>query len=135
MGSTLKIKELRLRNKMKQKQLADMMNVASNTISTWEQGTREPSCEDLKKLADIFEVSLDYLMGRKNTNQNQSLTDEQEKLINEFNELNKPQQQMIREIISAFFMQQAARIFGNVINSNGGEVRNCFNGGNNCVMS
>ena len=35
-------------------------------ISNWENGTSEPDCETLIKLADIFQVSLDELFGREN---------------------------------------------------------------------
>ena len=42
--------------------LGRMMNAAQNSVSNWENGTREPSNEDLKKLANYFGVSIDYLL-------------------------------------------------------------------------
>ncbi len=119
MESSLKVlKELRKQRKMTQAELAQKMNVASNTISTWEQGNREPSCADLKKLADIFNVSIDFLLSRSNVVQCPSLTKEQEKLLNDFKDLSKSNQQIILTTIGAFLTQQAAKVFGNVINNN-----------------
>ncbi|MBQ7705817.1 MAG: helix-turn-helix transcriptional regulator [Selenomonadaceae bacterium] len=47
MEKSLKVlKALRKQRKMMQAELAPKMNVASNTISTWEQGNREPSYSD-----------------------------------------------------------------------------------------
>lgn len=46
---------------------ADVANkVARATYGAYEQGSRQPDFETLKKLADFFGVSLDYLLGRTN---------------------------------------------------------------------
>ena len=58
---------LRKNNKMNQKQLADLMNVNQNTISRWEKGERQPNNDDLRKLAGIFNVSVDYLISESDT--------------------------------------------------------------------
>lgn len=118
---------------MTQAELAQKMNVASNTISTWEKGNREPSCSDLKKLADIFNVSIDFLLSRNDVIQCPSLSKEQEKLLNDFKDLSRPNQQIILTTIAAFLTQQAAKVFGNVINNtNNGNGNFINNNGNNC---
>lgn len=38
--------------------------MSQNTISRYETGTREPSNDDLIAIADYFDVSIDYLVGR-----------------------------------------------------------------------
>lgn len=48
-----------------QRQLAERLNVAQPSYVRYEQGTAEPTQENLVKLADIFDVSVDYLLGRK----------------------------------------------------------------------
>ena len=58
------LKELRDRNKISQKDLASRLGVAQNTLSNWENGNRHPDPEMLTKIADYFDVSLDYLLGR-----------------------------------------------------------------------
>lgn len=49
---------------MTQKQLADLLSIAANTIGMYEQGRREPDIETIQKLADIFNVTTDQLFGR-----------------------------------------------------------------------
>lgn len=59
-----KIRELREKAGISQTELANKINVVRSTICQYEKGTREPSYEVLKKLADFFNVSVDYLLGR-----------------------------------------------------------------------
>lgn len=58
----------RLRNLRKEKQLtqvrlSEMLNYGYTAIANYESGRNEPSITDLKKIAAIFDVSLDYLLG------------------------------------------------------------------------
>lgn len=57
-----KIKELRKKQGISQKELARQVNVAQNTISRWESGERVVDADSLKKLAEFFGVSSDYLL-------------------------------------------------------------------------
>ena len=45
-----------------QAEVADGINILQSTYSNYEQGTREPNLETLKKLANFFDVSIDYLL-------------------------------------------------------------------------
>ena len=47
-----------------QQQLADLLKISVKTVSHWETGYSEPSITQLIALADIFEVTLDDLVGR-----------------------------------------------------------------------
>ena len=58
-----RLKELRLQYDLGQAQVAKMANVTKNAISTYENGTRQPSFETLIRLAVIYRVSTDYLLG------------------------------------------------------------------------
>lgn len=60
----VRIKELRKAKKMTQLKLALELNTSQNTISRYESGEREPSIKDLIKIADFFNVSVDYLLER-----------------------------------------------------------------------
>ena len=61
-----KIKYLREKNNLSQKELAKILNIANSTLSQYESDVRVPS-DDIKILiADYFNVSLDYLLGRPN---------------------------------------------------------------------
>ena len=60
-----RLKELRKKRKISQLQLALDLNMNQNTISRYENMEREADYETLIRFADYFEVSLDYLLGRK----------------------------------------------------------------------
>ena len=59
----IRIKNLRLLFNFTQKELADKLNIRQNTYSQYENGRREPSIEILIKLSEIFDTSIDYLVG------------------------------------------------------------------------
>jgi transcriptional regulator with XRE-family HTH domain len=59
-----RLKALRTQNDLKQIELANKLGVQSSAISKYENGQLEISNELLIKLADIFNVSTDYLLGR-----------------------------------------------------------------------
>lgn len=58
-----KLKALRIEKKMTQKQVADRIGLAISAVSSYESGSRYPSYDVLLKLARIFHVSTDYLLG------------------------------------------------------------------------
>lgn len=60
-----RLKTLRINNdKSSQKELAKMLNVSDRAFRNYENGTSEPTYDNLIKLANYFDVSLDYLVGR-----------------------------------------------------------------------
>ena len=61
------IRNLREDKDLKQKDLAEMLNVSQNTYSQYETGVIELTASTLVKLADFYDVSVDYLLGRKQT--------------------------------------------------------------------
>lgn len=60
----MRLKEIRKTKGISQLKLAIDLNTTQNTISRYETGEREPSIADLIKIADYFDVSLDYLLER-----------------------------------------------------------------------
>jgi len=60
------ITELRLLNNMTQAELAEKLNYSDKTISKWERAESSPDITVLVKIAELFEVSLDYLAGIEN---------------------------------------------------------------------
>ncbi|MBQ9037150.1 MAG: helix-turn-helix transcriptional regulator [Erysipelotrichaceae bacterium] len=63
-----KIKELRLTNDYTQNDLADALNISRPTLSKWETGVAEPSASDLKKISNLFNVSVDDLLNDQTDN-------------------------------------------------------------------
>lgn len=60
------MKELRIENNESQQDLGRILNMSKMAISHWESGHSEPSIAQLIIIADHFEVSVDYLIGREN---------------------------------------------------------------------
>ena len=60
-----RIKDMRLEKGMSQQELGDMIGVTKVSVCGYENGTRTPSLETFCILADIFETTTDYLLGRE----------------------------------------------------------------------
>ena len=59
----IRLKELRKERGFSQLQIAKQLNMSKMAVSHWEKGNSEPSIEQLKVLALLFDVSIDYLVG------------------------------------------------------------------------
>lgn len=60
-----RLAEIRKSKRFKQTELAEMLNISQQVISNIERGVTAPDIEQLKKFADIYNISLDQLVGRK----------------------------------------------------------------------
>jgi transcriptional regulator with XRE-family HTH domain len=60
-----RIRELRNKKGMTQKDLASLLGVTDAAIGMWENGRREPDAERIKRMANIFCVTTDYLLGQE----------------------------------------------------------------------
>lgn len=58
-----RLKELRKNKNISQEEIGKLCGVAKNTVSSWENNINQPSIETLTKLAEYFNVSIDYLLG------------------------------------------------------------------------
>lgn len=61
----MRLKELRKANRYNQQKVAEILNTSQAVYSRYESGEREPSVDQLIKLADFYNVTLDELVGRK----------------------------------------------------------------------
>ncbi len=61
----MNIKEIRTRKNLTQSEVASALGVSSVVYSRYETGSRQPSIDVLVQLADIFGVTVDYLLGRQ----------------------------------------------------------------------
>jgi len=60
-----RIAECRNKKHLTQQQLADELGVSKNTIFSWEKSLRKPDIDSLSILADYFNVSTDYILGKE----------------------------------------------------------------------
>lgn len=57
-----RLKQLRKKYKLTQPVFAEKINAGKSTVAMWETGDRHPDYDTMKKIADFFDVSVDYLL-------------------------------------------------------------------------
>lgn len=115
-----KITMLRESNGVLQKELAKAIDIDPVVLNRIEKNKRPIRGDEVKAVADFFNVTADYLLGRNGGVKRQTLSEEQENLIGTYNKLNKDNKKMVLSMMRAFVTQQAASVFGSVINNNNG---------------
>jgi HTH-type transcriptional regulator, competence development regulator len=79
------IAKLRKEKGLSQYELADRLGFSRGKLSNYEQGSRQPDYDTLKKIADYFDVTIDYLLGREEKVKSKEDTlDEVNKLVKEY---------------------------------------------------
>lgn len=99
-----KLKTLRTENKMTQEYVAHRLNVARSTIAGYETKNRQPSHEKLTSLANLFHVTVDYLLDETDSietasSQNTFYTDAERTLIAKYRRLSAQSQKSLAEYI------------------------------------
>ena len=84
------------------KELAEHLNIAYSTLGNYLNGDREPDINMLIKIADLFSVSIDYLVGHPT---NQTISDEETRLMHLFRQMPPEHQQMLTEIAKVMTLQ------------------------------
>lgn len=108
-----RLRELREEKGYLQKFVADKIGVRSNTLSGYENGTRSPDPEMIKKLADLYGVTTDYLLGHEvkdiDSMSDEEIDDEIKEIMKEVNvwykdepENKREKLEMLRKIIKTF---------------------------------
>ena len=97
---SIRLKELREKNNLSQQAFAIKMNISQSTIGMWESGKREPNFSTIQKLADYFNVSVDYLLGRTEeiTATNETISElniKEEEILEIFRKLNEEKQNKV----------------------------------------
>lgn len=83
-----RLKELRKKSKLNQKQVADVLGLTVSAYGNYELGQREPTIESLCKLADYYGVTVDYLIGHDSSLlAERPMSDIAENFIREYGEL------------------------------------------------
>ena len=85
-----------------QQQLSEMIGVSQQTLQKYETQKHEPDIESLKKLADIFGVTVDYLVGHtsKGEDPNYAISESEFLIIENFRKLDKDTRDGIENIIT-----------------------------------
>ncbi len=83
----MRLKELRKENKKTLQDMANILEISQPAYFKYESGENKPTIDNLIKLANYFNVSLDYLVGREFANEVGYLTQTQKMLLQIINEL------------------------------------------------
>lgn len=62
-----RLKDLRKEKKLRQEQVAVALDISMSAYCHYEQGKREPTVSVLERMADYYDVTTDYLLGRSDT--------------------------------------------------------------------
>jgi len=89
------IKKLRAESNISQNDIATLLNISRQAYSLYENGKREPSIDTIQQLAEIFNVSVDYLLGNtdKKEKPNVNKDNELDEYLNELK--NRPEMRMV----------------------------------------
>ncbi|MCL1802228.1 MAG: helix-turn-helix domain-containing protein [Eubacteriaceae bacterium] len=97
------IRSLREKNDLTQKQVAAYLNVSERQIHNLENDSSKPSFDTLNAMADLFNVSIDYLCGRhSNENEMAPLTKEEAELLRNYRRLHKKAKESLSYIIGNY---------------------------------
>ena len=115
-----RIKQLRKKKGISQSELAEVIGIKNNTVSTWERGTRKPDFEALNLLSDYFEVSFEYILGSSDKEETRvkptqdeldqlalsALADELYDNVKKYCRLSTKSQKMIDALINATYQME-----------------------------
>ncbi|GKH47109.1 helix-turn-helix domain-containing protein [Anaerotruncus massiliensis (ex Togo et al. 2019)] len=102
----LRIRELRISADIMQKDLAKELGIPANTFNQYETGKREPDFETLKRIANHFHVSVDYLIGnddKKNKpsiHKDEGLSEDALRVAEKFSRLTPEDQSKVEEYVA-----------------------------------
>lgn len=92
-----RFKEARMRSGIDQKTVADLLNISVQSVSNWETGSRSPSKKNTRKLAEIYGVKMDYLLGADVEDiQHFDETKKEPVIIDEFSGLTEAERQLLK---------------------------------------
>lgn len=108
-----RLKMLRSEKKITQEELGKVVNVTKVSISGYENGNRTPDTETLQKLADFFNVSTDYLLGRADTKNENKSNGLQGWLRTENEDLSESERDELEKDIEDYLAHRRKRILEN----------------------
>lgn len=100
-----RLQEARKKANLSQKDVADALNTKSPVIGRYERDEAKPSIEAAAKLANLLEVSLDYLVGNSDNNIDISTL----KRVLELQKLPKEEQYTVFKLVDAFIRDNKAK--------------------------
>lgn len=98
----LKIRELRIEKGVSQKELAEYLGMSAGNLCDWEKGRTEPDINALIRIADYFDESVDYLIGRGWEGGGETLSAPKRRLIGKIRKMDDSTAELLLKTIDAF---------------------------------
>lgn len=96
-----RLRELRKGNNISQKKLSNYLNFGYTAIANYESGRNQPSLDTVKKIAQYFNVTVDYLIGASDyPRREQDITEKESELLGIFRRINEEEKEALLKIIS-----------------------------------
>lgn len=102
----MKLKELRKQQNLTQVQVSQYLNTTHQTYNNYENGKYEPSIDMLIKLADLYNTSIDFIVGRNRVNDVGYLNSTQIECVNMIKQLNETNLIKLMGYLSAMISMQ-----------------------------
>lgn len=104
------LKELRIRHSLTQKELGEDLQVSKDQIRFWESGRSQPNLEQLIRIAEHFDISLDELLGLEPIKKQQPafspLSEEENELLETYRNADEADKEFMLSLARRFQSQE-----------------------------
>ncbi|MGP4041934.1 helix-turn-helix domain-containing protein [Gracilibacillus sp. D59] len=97
-----RLKKLRENKDLLQKQVADKLGIKANTLSGYENGTRSPDPKLLRELAEFYNVTTDYLLGRTDDPDSSQNSNKPNRAFHNFDDITEQEIEYLEEQLRIF---------------------------------
>lgn len=123
-----RLKQLRIKNGLKQQELADMFGLSSGTISFYESEQRKPDIDFIVAIAKYFDVSTDYLLGLTNAKDKENIDISKVTGLNDFSltileKSSKEKNNTAADIINTIVVMSSFKMLVNLINDKDKDIK------------
>lgn len=123
-----RLKQLRIKNGLKQQELANMFGLSSGTISFYESEQRKPDIDFIVAVAKYFDVSTDYLLGLTNATDKENIDISKVTGLNDFSltileKSSKEKNNTAADIINTIVVMSSFKMLVNLINDKDKDIK------------
>lgn len=104
------LRKLRMQRGISQQQLADVIGVSQQSINKYENHSVEPDIDTMSAMADFFNVSIDYLVGRTESDfsiKQYDITESEIKLITDYRRVGAKEKELIHTLMDYLTSQNS----------------------------
>ena len=101
-----RLRDLRKENNISQKKLSNYLNFGYTAIANYESGRNQPSLDTVKKIAQYFGVTVDYLIGASDYPRSaKDITEKEAELLEVFRKINDEERDALLKIVNLMFRE------------------------------